>query len=569
MTQRKLCILIIDDDTVDRQIIIRALNTVHGTSHFLEAADEQTALTQLRQYPVDIIFLDYQLPGNDGVAVLRRMKSNGIDIPIIILTGHGDETVAVEVMKAGAYDYCSKNKISPDFLRKIIQHSLNSYESRKRIQQAEEKIRQLAYYDSLTTLPNRTMFHEYIGEQLTLAIAQEQKLALIFIDIDRFKYINSSWGHAVGDRLLQEISSRLKIALPKQFIARMGGDEFMVVLGNATIHKAEELARKIQAVLEPVFIYNEYRFYITSSIGIAVYPDHGGQIDFLMRNVDNAMYTAKNIGRNNYQIYTNDIGIALAESMALTNELRPALVRGEFLLYYQPKVNIKTGYIIGAEALIRWRSPKHGMVGPDKFISLAEETGFIIVLGEWIFQTVCKQLREWKKRKLPLVTIAVNFSPKQLFHQEVLTMVKTTLESTGIEGRYLEIEITESAAIENELFLQSLLQEFRNMGMKIAIDDFGTGYSSLHHILKYAVDTLKIDKSFIQKTGHEDTKTQLLVSTIITMAKKLGLNVVAEGVETQEQFALLHEQGCPEFQGYLYSKPLPAEEFIQLLFKQH
>ncbi|WP_378951503.1 EAL domain-containing protein [Pelosinus sp. sgz500959] len=568
MIKDTLCILIIDDDDIDRQIIIRALKSAKIKHTVLEASDEEMGLSLLMEHAVDLIFIDYQLPGNDGLTVLRRLNSRGIVIPIIMLTGHGDETIAVEVMKAGAYDYCPKNKITPDFLQKLIQYSLECYESRQKILHAKERIHKLAYYDSLTTLPNRTLFHEHVTQQLKIALLNQEKLALIFLDIDRFKSINNTWGHSVGDSLLQGISSRLQMALPDQFIARMGGDEFMVLLTNATIQKAEKIARTIQTVLEPVFIYNDYRFYITSSIGIALYPDHGNQMDFLMRNADTAMYTAKNLGRNNYQIYTTDIGIALAESMSLTNELRPALVHDEFLLYYQPKVSIKTGRIVGAEALIRWRSPKYGMVGPDKFIKLAEETGFIITLGKWIFTTACQQLHQWQKKRIPIVPIAVNFSPKQLFHEQVSTMIKSTLKATGVDAHYLEIEITESAAIENEIFLQSLLHELRDMGIKIAIDDFGTGYSSLHHIIQYAVDTLKIDKSFIQKATKENSKTRLLVSTIITMAQNLGLSVIAEGVETEEQLAFLQEQGCDEFQGYLYSKPLPADEFIQLLLKQ-
>jgi diguanylate cyclase (GGDEF)-like protein len=568
MIKETLCILIIDDDSIDRQIIIRALRSSQIICTILEAANEEGGLILLKKHTVDLIFIDYQLPGNDGLTVLRRMNSEGIAIPIIMLTGHGDETIAVEVMKAGAYDYCSKSKITPDFLQKLIQYSLESYASRQKILQAKERIHKLAYYDSLTTLPNRTLFHEHVAQQLNIALINQESLALIFLDIDHFKFINNTWGHSVGDSLLQGISARLQRALPEQFIARMGGDEFMILLTNASIQKTEEVVKTIQTILEPVFIYNDYHFYITSSIGIALYPDHGNQMDFLLRNADTAMYTAKNLGRNNYQFYTADIGIALAESMSLTNELRPALANDEFLLYYQPKVSIETGQIIGAEALVRWISPKYGMIGPDKFIKLAEETGFIITLGEWVFYTACSQLHQWQKRELPNVPIAVNFSPKQLFHQQVLSMIKSTLNATGVAAHYLEIEITESAAIENELFLQSLLQELRNMGIKIAIDDFGTGYSSLHNIVQYAVDTLKIDKSFIQKATKENSKTVLLVSTIITMAQNLGLSVIAEGVETEEQLALLQKQGCDEYQGYLYSKPLPAEEFIQLLLKQ-
>jgi len=568
MIKDTLCILIIDDDSIDRQIIIRALRSSQIICTILEAADEESSLLLLKEHTVDLIFIDYQLPGNDGLTVLRRMNSVGIAIPIIMLTGHGDETIAVEVMKAGAYDYCSKSKITPDFLQKLIQYSLESYASRQKILQAKERIHKLAYYDSLTTLPNRTLFHEHVAQQLNISLINQESLALIFLDIDHFKFINNTWGHSVGDSLLQGISTRLQRALPEQFVARMGGDEFMILLTNTTITKTEEVVKTIQTILEPVFIYNDYHFYITSSIGIALYPEHGNQMDFLLRNADTAMYTAKNLGRNNYQFYTADIGIALAESMSLTNELRPALANDEFLLYYQPKVSIKTGRIIGAEALVRWISPKYGMIGPDKFIKLAEETGFIITLGEWVFYTACWQLRQWQKRELPIVPIAVNFSPKQLFHQQVLSMIKSTLNATGVAAHYLEIEITESAALENELFLQSLLQELRNMGIKIAIDDFGTGYSSLHNIVQYAVDTLKIDKSFIQKATKGNSKTILLVSTIITMAQNLGLSVIAEGVETEEQLALLQKQGCDEYQGYLYSKPLPAEEFIQLLLKQ-
>ncbi len=568
MMKSTLCILIIDDDKIDRQIIIRALKSGEITSNVLEADDEETALAFLTTHTIDLIFIDYQLPGSDGLTILRRLKDKEITIPIIMLTGHGDETIAVEVMKAGAYDYCPKNKITPDFLKKLIQYSLESYASHQKILQAKERIHKLAYYDSLTALPNRTLFHEYVTEQLDIALRNQEHLALIFFDIDRFKFINNTWGHAVGDSLLQSISSRLQKALPEQFIARMGGDEFMILLANATPKKAEEIAKTIQQALEPVFIYNGYHFYITSSIGIAVYPEHGKQMDFLMRNADTAMYTAKKLGRNNYQFYTADIGIALAESMSLINEMRPALANDEFLLYYQPKVSLKTGRIVGAEALVRWLSPKYGMIGPDKFIKLAEETGFIITLGEWIFYTACRQLRQWQDRELGIIPIAVNFSPKQLFHQEVLLMIKSAIKATGVDPHYLEIEITESAAIENELFLQSLLQELRNMGLKITIDDFGTGYSSLHHIVQYAVDALKIDKSFIQKATKENSKTTLLVNTIITMAQNLGLSVIAEGVETEAQLALLKERGCDEFQGYLYSKPLPAEEFIQLFLRQ-
>jgi len=432
--------------------------------------------------------------------------------------------------------------------------------------QAEETIRHLAYYDPLTKLPNRTLLNDRLAVELAQAHRTQQMLALVFLDLDRFKTINDTLGHTVGDRLLQGVTQRLTSCLREgDTIARLGGDEFMFLLpGIAHAEDAAKVAQRILEVLNPSFHLEGHEFHITASIGIVLYPTDGEDTKTLLKNADVAMYRAKDRGRNTYQFYTPAMNAAALERLILENSLRRGLEREEFVVYYQPQVNLYTGQIVGAEALVRWQHPELGLVPPMKFIPLAEETGLIIPLGEWVLRTACAQNKAWQEAGFPPLRIAVNLSAHIFKHKDVVKTIVRILKETGLDPDYLDLELTEGAVMENAETTITMLRELKEMGMHISIDDFGTGYSSLSYLKRFPIDILKIDQSFVRDiiTDPDDAA---IARLIITMAHTLKLKVIAEGVETEEQLLFLRSHECDEMQGYYFSRPVPAEAFTQLL----
>jgi diguanylate cyclase (GGDEF)-like protein/PAS domain S-box-containing protein len=432
--------------------------------------------------------------------------------------------------------------------------------------QVEEKIRHMAHHDALTQLPNRTLLYDRIGQAIAQAQRNDEVLALLFIDLDRFKTVNDSLGHPVGDRLLQAVAGRLVACTrSSDTIARIGGDEFVVLLGDLDRPEAaRHVAQKILDSLSEPATIDGHELKVTPSVGICAYPHDGEDVGTLMRNADTAMYHAKQMGRNNYQFFTQAMNDAAQQRLVLENDLRYAVERGEFILHYQPQLDLKTDVIVGFEALVRWRHPQRGMVPPSEFIPAAEETGLIGPIGEWVLHEACSQARVWQKAGATQLQVAVNCSAQQFQREGFVETVGRILRETGMPALRLELEITESVIIHHSEEVNARFQALGDMGVRISIDDFGTGYSSLSYLKRLAIHQLKIDQSFVRDIS-SDPDDAAIVSAIIAIAHSLDLDVVAEGVETSEQLAYLRSLGCDTAQGYLFSRPLPAEDFERLL----
>lgn len=429
---------------------------------------------------------------------------------------------------------------------------------------SEEKIRQLAFYDSLTGLPNRNMLDYYFNKLLDSSKCKKQKMVVMFLDLDRFKIINDTLGHAFGDIVLQQFSKRLvKYVGKDDMICRYGGDEFIILLNDTNRIEATKVAQRIIDEFSYPFIINEQKIYSSTSIGISLYPQNGDDLETLVKCADTAMFYAKEKGKNNYKFYTSDQSNNVSKKMYLENELRKALENNEFILYYQPQFNLDTGKIVGMEALIRWQHPEFGLISPAEFIPVAEETGLIIPIGEWVLKTACKQNKSWQEAGFPSIYVAVNISAYQFQHKNFVETIKQVLKETKLDPQYLELEITEST-VQNMKELMVVLNELKTIGIKISLDDFGTGYSSLNVLRHLPIDTLKIDKSFVNDIMI-DFNTAPIVKTIIDMGKNLKLNVIAEGIEKKEQVDFLKQNKCDIGQGYFFSHPLPAEDIIYCL----
>lgn len=433
----------------------------------------------------------------------------------------------------------------------------------------QEKIERLAFHDVLTGLPNRRKFEDSLQNALKKANERNNMVAVFYIDLDRFKKINDRLGHDAGDLLLIEVAKRLTGCLrTKDLIARQGGDEFTLFLQDVfSPQNATLVAERLLETLNQPFSIDGHDLKITPSIGIALYPTHGTNVTKLMKNADRAMYQAKTTGKNKYVIYSKEMSEKEEQKLLLEEELTKALERNEFVLHYQPQIDIQTNKIIGFEALLRWQHPKLGMVSPAEFIPLLEETGQIIQIGEWVLRTACQQAKEWHKQGFPYLKVAVNLSPVQFDYVHFIEMVSNILHETKLSPHCLDLEITEGIAMKKEEQVIRKLEKLQALGVQISIDDFGTGYSSLSYLTKYPINTLKIAREFIQEIEN-DKQQEAIISSIIMMAKNLKLTVIAEGVETKAQAAFLQKKQCDQIQGFYFSKPLEADQICKLLHRQ-
>lgn len=430
----------------------------------------------------------------------------------------------------------------------------------------EAKIIHLAHFDALTDLPNRRLVQDRIQQAIVSAERAGTEFAVMFIDLDKFKNINDTLGHDIGDRLLEMVAQRLTESLRAQdTVGRQGGDEFIVLL--ASLHSAEDAACVAQKILDTLgepFEINGQTLRSGASIGIATYPQDGTTVEALLKNSDTAMYSAKEAGRNNYQFFSEDMNTASAERLLFESSLRLALERNELLLHFQPLVDLATGKIVATEALVRWDHPQLGRVGPDRFIPVAEETGLIVPLGEWVLRQACTQLMLWREQGIHPPRMVVNLSPRQFRQKHLLRNFYRVLSETGVDPHWLGLEITESVIMDNPEISISVLEELRGLGFQLSLDDFGTGYSSLSYLKRLPIDKLKIDRSFINDIT-SDVDDETMVGAIIVMAHQLDIDVVAEGVETAEQLEFLRDHDCDEYQGYLFSRPQPPDNLRALL----
>jgi diguanylate cyclase (GGDEF)-like protein len=554
-------IMIVDDD---RSMLITMRTVLENDGYRIAEHDNgATALSACKQELPDLVLMDALMPGMDGFGACKALRElpGGEHLPILIVTALEDEHSIDKAFSAGANDFIPK-PVNFAVLRQRIARLLDA-------SQAEKHVRHLAYHDTLTGLPNRRTLIEKLHTMMGEPHDESNMIAVMFMDLDRFKMVNDSLGHDAGDLLLKSVTARIqKLLRSSDLVARLGGDEFTILLDHVkSVEVIAKIANKVcQHLAEPFMLMNQ-QVYVSTSIGISIYPNDSRDVSTLIKYADTAMFKAKET-RNSFSFYEAGMEVVVAKRMELETEMRQALEHDEFTLHYQPQIDLVSGRIAGAEALVRWQHPQKGMVSPAEFIPLAEETGLIAALGEWVLKRACLQLREWLDKGHQPLVLAVNISSRQLEDRQFVSKILSTLRETRIPTDLLELEITESAIMRNPEEVIPALEELKQMGISLAIDDFGTGHSSLNYLRRFPVDTLKIDRSFVSDIS-KSPEDSILINGIIALAKSLHLKVIAEGVETYEQKVYLQEQKCDWVQGYYLYKPMPADIFEQQAFYQH
>jgi diguanylate cyclase len=582
--RHKAKILVVDDDQNVRMLARQCLEAedmvVVEASNGFEAID-----AFVRERP-DLVFMDVEMPGMTGLEACERIREipQGESIPIMIVTGSDDRSSIDKGFEAGATQYKTK-PVNWSLLGRDVQYMLRASSAFNSLKRQEDRLRYLAYYDPLTSLPNRRSFNEQLGRLLKRSRRHSTTAALLFIDLDHFKRINDSIGHARGDSLLVEIAKRLTMELREEDainyfsdanaeqatdkegateIARLGGDEFTVVLSDVSdVSDIEKVARRILNRLSEPIALQSHNPVVTPSIGIALYPEDGKDADTLIRNADTAMYVAKAEGRACYRFYDEEMNSRAVEQLKLEEELREAMRNDELELRYQPQVNSQSGEVVSLEALVRWKHPTRGMVSPQEFIPVAESTGQIIELGEWVMNEVSRHCQYWGGLGLDAFRVCVNISPLQFNQSNLAEWVHEFLETSGLSPDRLELELTESAIMTDAETNIEKLRTLKALGLDLAVDDFGTGYSSLSYLKRFPIDTLKIDHSFVSDMDTPDGAA--IVDAIVALAQTLNLRVVAEGIETETQLAYLANKSCDLLQGFYFSRPIYPEDVPALL----
>ncbi len=612
-------ILIIDDTPANLAIVVE-----HLEDHGFRVTVAQEGVEGLRRAEFvlpDLILLDVMMPGLDGFETCRRLKSSPLtrDIPVIFMTALADTHEKITGFSAGGVDYITKPFQIEEVLVRVnthlalcaaqrrlaqqniqlqqevamrhlaeadLQHANDMLEQRveKRTAElvrtnvsleqeiaerkhAEGRIIFIAHHDMLTGLPNRILLEDRINQAIAQARRhQHEMVALLYIDLDYFKTINDSLGHQIGDRLLREVAARLQQNVREgDSVARLDGDVYVICLAALTdSNEAALAANKTLESLNLPFAVDGHELHVSASVGISIYPADGIEAATLLRAANNAMNHAKQKGRGTYQFFTASLHEAAQRRMTVTNQLRQALAHGEFSVYYQPQVNMESGQIFSAEALLRWNQPGKAPISCVDFIAIAEETGLILPIGEWVLRQACAQLKRWHDGGHPTMRVAVNLSARQFFQPNLTDIVAQVIEEFGVPVAALELEITESILMQPSHDNMTILKQFSGMGVQLSIDDFGTGYSSLAYLQHFPIHALKIDRSFVIEINH-DTHDSAIITAIIAMANSLHLKVIAEGVDQVEQVDFLKAHGCVAAQGFFYSEPVPAESFAQLL----
>lgn len=556
-------IMMVDDEPILLELLQSFLED-QGYKNFVAIEDSTQALDSMHEYHPDILLLDLKMPKLGGLDIIKLIRKDSYlkRLPIIVLTSSTDSETKLKALELGATDFLAKPVDASELaLRLRNTLTVKTYQD------------QLAYNDSLTGLLNRTRFLERLDWSIKNAVRNNDQLAVLKLNVDRFKQINDALGPKAGDTLIINIAQRLLVSLRDtdiishqfnnslwQNFARLGGDEFSILFPTAVnTNDIAYVAKRLLEVIKVPFLLEGQEVFVTASIGIALYPLDGSDTDTLTKNASVATEYAKKQGRDNYQFYSEEINKRDREKLDLQSDLRRAIDNQEFVLHYQPKFCLKTQKVIAMEALIRWQHPTRGLLSPYHFIDIAEECGLITSIGEWVIQEACSQTKIWHEEGLPGLQVSVNASPQQFREQKIQRSIDAAI-SSGLDLNFLEIEITESMLMGDEERLISIMQDLKKIGPKLSIDDFGTGYSSLSYLKRFPIDELKIDRAFIidVPSNKED---KAIVKAIIALAESLDLSIVAEGVETLEQLNYLHQKGCHIIQGFYFSKPLPADEF--------
>ena len=564
-------ILVTDDESLIRDLLCGLFGDEYGCT---TAQSGEDALLMVQRGNYNLVLSDINMGEMSGIELIPQIHAVSPDTVVVLISAEQTIETAIAAMRVGAFDYIEKPFDLDQVelvVRRAIEHQSLLVEKRLHETKLEELVEQrtaeldfLALYDVVTELPNRTLFEDRLAQAISAAQQHRQPLAVLLSTLDKFKKIQDTLGRVIGNRLLQATADRLRKCVPENTtIAKIDGDEFAILLTNIDgTENAVETIAEINEALKTPFRIDEHEIFFTASVGISVFPNDGTDAPTLAKNASIALHRAKELGDNNYQFYTSEMNEEAVKRMALENNLRRALEREEFEVYYQPKVNVKTGQMQGVEALVRWRHPELGLISPADFIPLAEDTGLIEPLGEWVLRTACAQSHQWQMSGYDAPLISVNLSPRQFQQPGLLKTITEIIKTTRVNSDCLVLEVTESSFMKDSGAAIETLVELKKMGIKIAIDDFGTGYSSLGYLKRLPIDILKIDRSFVCDVT-TDADDAALVMAIITLAHNLCLEVIAEGVETEEQLRFLRLLRCDGWQGYLYSQPVTAAAVSQ------
>jgi diguanylate cyclase (GGDEF)-like protein len=554
-------ILLVDDDSVDREIVKRALRSNSDTTVIVEVMTADEGLTILAEQQFDIVLLDYMMPQVDGIemVIALRERSDLGDTAIVMISTSDDEQLAIDCIQAGAQDFIAKTDISPTKLKRAIIQAQKRFELEKKLFDSYCQVKELAEKDSLTGLYNRYHFDKALKIYLANTMRFDKSVALLLLDLDHFKNINDSYGHDAGDELLKKVVTRINSCLRgNELFSRLGGDEFAIVLsGISEANEASMVARRIIDTLEEPIYVKGNKVQCGVSIGIALYPENGSTSESLVKYADIAMYRAKHQGRNRYCFFQETMQEQLSRAYEIELELNEAINNKAFELHYQPVINSRTLAIVGVEALIRWPSSSLNST-PDEFIPIAEASGAILKLGTWVIETAIEQLAIWQRDYNHNLTMAINISAVQLSDDNLVQCILDKLHEFHVEPCQLVLEITETALFSSERAC-ACIDAISKMGCKIALDDFGTGYSSISHLVNYPIDTVKFDKSMLPESNKADRYTTL-VKGLASMVNIIGMDIIAEGVETEYQQNLCQELNIKELQGFYFSKPLIGDE---------
>jgi len=547
-------VLIVEDCEDDAVLLIHELKRAAADVAWRRVDNPSAMRDALIDDDWDLVISDHSMPGFSSEDAYELMRRCGADIPFIIYSGRFDQSRALSAMAKGVHDFVEKGNLEK--LLPVVRRELKTVAQVRARARAENRLHRLTHFDQLTGLPNRQLFHEQASRCLA-AIGPDHGATLLFVDVDRFMRINNSFGYAVGDQLVRQVAARLQQAVGADgIVTRMGRNDFALLDTRAQQPaEARALAMRLMEAFGQPFSVDGKELFLTLSIGVSCYPRDGEDVGRLLVNAENAMFLAKRNGRNTMQFYERDMNSSSAERLQMETELRHAVDRGELTLHYQPCADIASGRVAAVEALVRWRHAVRGLIPPDKFIPLADETGLIGDIGRWVLFEACKQTKRWRDAGIAPLKVAVNVSAVQFRQGDLAQMVHATLEKTGLPPECLDLEITETVLMQNAAATIEVLRALKEMGVTISVDDFGTGYSSLAYLQRFPIDTLKIDKSFMTNVT-DDEHNAAIVRTVIALAKSLKLESIAEGVESSDQVAYLRAEGCDRVQGYYFSKPL-------------